>query len=166
MVVDQDRVRDLFNYDPESGIVIRRMSQSGSGPVGSVVGSPDKDGYLVVRIDYKQYKLHRIIWLWMTGRWPDPEVDHENHIHDDNKWKNLRRATRLQNSRNRTISKNNTSGVCGVSWVKRDEKWRARIWVNGKVRHLLYTDDYDAAVTAREAAEVEYGFHQNHGEAA
>ena len=165
MVVDQDRVRDLFNYDPESGIVIRRISVAPNARAGDVVGCPCH-GYLRVTIDNKSYKLHRIIWLWMTGKFPEDQTDHKNHIRSDNHWKNLREATRLQNGKNQRLRSDNTSGVCGVSWENRYEKWWARITVNGKVRHLLYTDDYDAAVTAREAAEVEYGFHQNHGEAA
>ena len=165
MVVDQDRVRDLFNYDLETGIVTQKIRTSKRVKIGDVVGSRSH-GYLRVTIDSRQYKLHRIIWLWMTGRWPDPEIDHKNHIKSDNWWSNLREVTHKENHKNQKLPKNNTSGVCGVSWVKRDEKWQALIMVNGKDKHLGYFDKQEDAVAAREIAEAKYGFHQNHGEAA
>ena len=159
----QDRVKELFDYDPESGVVTRKITTGKRAIKGVVVGSLCSQGYLVVRIDYKQYKLHRIIWLWMTGRWPDPEVDHENQIRDDNKWKNLRRATRLQNGRNQKLPKRNQSGVCGVSWHKSCRKWLARITVNGKSVYLGTFALLEDARSAREHAEEKYNFHPNHG---
>jgi hypothetical protein len=71
----------------------------------------------------------------MTGRWPDAEVDHRNHISDDNRWANLRESDSHQNSCNRRKQKNNTSGYKGVSWRKRDHTWETKIQVNGKTLH-------------------------------
>jgi len=61
------------------------------------------------------------------------------------------------------MQNNNTSGVTGVYWNKRDRKWQAMIKVNNKQIHLGYFEGKTEAITARKIAEIKYGFHPNHG---
>jgi hypothetical protein len=57
----------------------------------------------------------------------------------------------------------NSSGYIGVNWHKSAKKWMAQIKVNRKNIYLgLFTNKEDA-VEARKEAEVEHGFHKNHG---
>jgi hypothetical protein len=63
------------------------------------------------------------------------------------------------------IPSKNTSGVVGVYWHTKERIWYADIRIEGKKKHLGSFHDFDAAVTARKAAEVAYGFHPNHGSA-
>ena len=73
--------------------------------------SLNNGGYLEGKILGKYYKAHRVIWLWMTGEWPKEQVDHINHDRTDNRWCNLREASRLENYRNQSQYKNNKSGL-------------------------------------------------------
>lgn len=93
------------------------------------------------------------------------EVDHENHIRDDNRIANLSAADRASNTRNQSLSKANTSGRTGVYWHKLTGQWRARIKVRGKYISLGLYDDISDAAAARLSAEREFGFHGNHGAA-
>ena len=121
------------------------------------------DGYLHGSIFGQMHRTHRVIWAIHHGSWPDGEIDHINHDRTDNRIINLREVTSQENSRNQSIYASNTSGQTGVSWHKRDNKWVAHIFFDGKKRHLgLFTDISDA-IAARAAAEIKHGFHKNHG---
>ena len=93
----------------------------------------------------------------MTGSWPIAEIDHINGVKDDNRFKNLREATRTENIRNQKLPRvDNASGVAGVSWYKKYGKWVARIQVHGKRISLGYFSNLCDAVTARKAAEIKH----------
>jgi len=130
---------------------------------GNTVGRSKIKGYPVVNLSGRVYQLHQIAVLWMTGSWPDGEVDHINHIRDDNRWSNLRVVSRRANVRNSSKPRNNTSGHIGVGWMRNRNKWRAQIGVNGKTYNLGHFDDIRDAIKARKAAESSFGFHPNHG---
>jgi hypothetical protein len=100
----------------------------------------------------------------MTGRWPDPEVDHENHNRTDNRWLNLKEVSDRDNDTNRSLYINNTSGRVGVCWYKRTNKWHAKIKVNDHLISLGYFNKFEDACSARKVAEKKYNFHVNHGQ--
>lgn len=122
-----------------------------------------RSGYVKITIDYKHYAAHVLAWFLYYGVWPDTNLDHRNHDRSDNRIRNLRKATHAENSKNMKRSVANTSGATGVVWDKRTEKWRARIHVNGKDKHIGYFFTVAAAAKARKAAEKKYGYHRNHG---
>ena len=84
------------------------------------------------------------------------DVDHINHNIKDNRKLNLRIVTRSQNNMNRSIQSNNTSGVTGVCYSKRLNKWNVRITVNKKTFNLGWFSDYNEAVAVRKEAEIKY----------
>ena len=157
------RAREVFDYDPETGKIIRKEKVSGSVPVGSEMGFVGSHGYLAVMIDNKDYLVHRLIFLWVYGRWPKGQIDHKNHIKTDNKIKNLREATHRENGINQKLSKNNTSGSNGVYWNKGVNKWQSYINVHGKAIYLGVFIDINDAISARKEADIKHGFHKNHG---
>lgn len=123
----------------------------------------DRGGYKHGCIDFLKLRAHRVIWAMHYGVWPSDEIDHINGVRDDNRIGNLRVVSRHENMRNAAMHKNNTSGVCGVSWSKACCKWRAHIMVDRKQIHLGVFDDVADAVAARLAAEREYGYTDRHG---
>jgi len=129
------RVRELFEYDPETGELIRRVSR-GRSPQGAIAGCLDRDGYLLLKIDGLNYKAHRVAWLYAHGAWPADQLDHINGKRSDNRIANLRLASHAENSRNRYRSRNNTSGYKGVDFNR--GRWRALIGTGGKNLHLGY----------------------------
>lgn len=101
-------------------------------------------GYLTGLIFRKLYLAHRIIWFYMTGEWPQ-EVDHINGNTSDNRWCNLRNVDSQINTKNKGRHSNNTSGFKGVCWHKRDQKWTARLTIDGERKQLGYFDTAEEA---------------------
>ena len=120
-------------------------------------------GYKQGHILRVQCSAHRVAWAMYHGFWPKQHIDHINGIRHDNRIKNLRDVSMVQNARNSAKSSRNTSGVCGVSWAKRENKWSAQITLNYKKKHLGFFDDIEAAAVARKAAEIKFGFSERHG---
>lgn len=150
-----ERACEVLVYDPETGSLNWRIARPGA-PKGALVGTRTADGYTQVEVDYRLYRVHRVAWLLMTGEWPHHFIDHINGMRADNRWKNLREATPLQNARNRRAEKETGSGRIGVIYCKSSARWRAHIGVEKRTIHLgFYTDKADA-IAAREAAEKEH----------
>ena len=159
-----ERLRHLLDYDPVSGVFTWKNPPHARFKVGQVTGTVNTFGYVVIVVDGKARKAHRLAWLYMTGEFPPNQMDHINRIKTDNRWENLRPATRQQNSMNCTRN-NNTSGKKGVSWDKQNGKWQARIRVNGKLHHLgFYHDIEDAAVAYKNIARILHGDFNHFGE--
>lgn len=102
---------------------------------------PDKDGYLHGGIFGRLHKAHRVIWAMQTGEWPKGELDHEDTDRSNNRWGNIREATRSEQMQNQRLPESNSSGVKGVSWHKDRQKWQANITVNGRRKYLGLFDD-------------------------
>jgi hypothetical protein len=86
------------------------------------------------------------------------QVDHRNHDGLDNRRANIRVATRAQNAQNQPKNKSGSSRFKGVCWDKDLLKWRARITVQRKKKHLGYFDsETDAAVAYYRAACKHFG---------
>ena len=94
------------------------------------------------------------------------QIDHANGDGLDNRRSNISAVEASQNQRNKRTGRNNTSGVQGVCYARRDAVWMAYIKVNGKGIVLGHFKTFEAAVAARKQAERELGFHENHGRAA
>lgn len=148
----QDRLKELFHYCEESGVFTRLIRTNGRFDVGSIAGSIDIKGYLVISVDFKKYKAHRLAWLYVNGSFPTNQIDHINHKKTDNRIANLRIATQSENNQNRRLAKNNTSGHAGVVWDMRRNKWKAQIQVEGKYIGLGHFSDLSNAVAARSDA--------------
>ncbi len=142
-------LREILDYSPETGLFSRKVTVGSRGEIGRIVGSPHHGGYLYIWIGKYQYLVHRLAWLWMTGDWPDRQLDHINRDKSDNRWSNLRLATHGQNRQNSRAPKNNTSGYIGVSFVKATSKWHAYIRVNRQRVHLGFFGDRTTAAACR-----------------
>lgn len=85
-----ERLRELVHYDPETGVMTRRVALSNRNKVGQVVGYLNRgDGYLYATVDAKSHAVHRLAWLYVTGAWPEHQVNHKNDKRTDNRFANL-----------------------------------------------------------------------------
>jgi len=174
-MITQTELKKRLHYNPDTGIFTwlpRPLESFGTVGAGKAwntrlankpTGYVNKLGYLIIGIDDKLHKSHRLAFLYMAGEFPKDQVDHINHARGDNRWKNLREVSPQENGRNKSLPRDNTSGSVGVSWRKSSKKWRSRIRVSGKLIHLGYFTDKADAVKARQDASVKYGYHENHG---
>ena len=125
----------LLNYDPATGVLTWK-SRRGPRSGGAKAGSINDEGYRVIGINDRVYYAGRLAWLLMIKSWPSTQIDHKNRDRSDDRWCNLRDATRSQNCINRPANRN--LGLRGTTWHKPNQKWRAQIELNGKKQHLGY----------------------------
>ena len=159
-----NKLKEVLSYDSTSGIFIWNINKK-RAKKGNIAGSIEKTGYIRISIDGKRYSAHRLAWLYIYGNFPAKGymIDHINHNTSDNRISNLRCVTNIENQRNASINKANTSGKIGVVWCKHYNKWRANIRIGNKKRkHLGYFIKYEDAVNARLEAQSLYGFHKNY----
>lgn len=150
----QARLRELLHYNPLTGVFTNRTTR-GNARKGAEAGCPSGDGYRQITLDGRLYRTHRLAWFYMTGEWPDPEVDHDDGDHGNNRWGNLREATTGMNAQNRKKSTRNKSGHTGVCWHGGHKKWMAYITVDRKRLFLGRFDDVAAAAAVYVKAKAE-----------
>jgi hypothetical protein len=174
--ITQEYLKSILDYNPDTGIFVwreRLVEHFKNGKqtkehncnawnaknAGKQTGSQNKNGYLLIWVNYKVYPAHILAYIYMTGKQPDKKIDHKNGNKKDNRWINLRLATDFQNAANSKISKANTSGYKGVTFNKQKNKYAAQIKINYKTIYLGYYKTPEEAHAAYCAAATKY-----HGE--
>jgi hypothetical protein len=150
-------LRKYLRYNPSTGEFTWKVARPGV-LAGTPAGAKSAGGYTSISLNDVQYKAHRLAFLYMTGKWPKEDVDHINNRKQDNRWSNLRAATRQQNLMNMSPHSDSASGRKGVSWDKSAKSWRARIMFGGKPFDLgLHISIDDAAKAYQKAAKKLFG---------
>ena len=164
-IITFEKANELFRYDSETGKLFWKKRVNPRIPVSLEAGTlRAKDGYINVGIGGKLYPAHVIAMLLTFGSVPkDSEVDHINHIRNDNRLCNLRLVSRSENRRNQSVSSRNSTGHTGTYFDRDRNKFVAQIKVKGKVIYLGSYETLLEAVEARKAADKKYNFHPNHG---
>lgn len=152
-----DTLRETFTYEPETGLLRWKTKSANRIEIGSIAGSKNRRGYIVVGMKGKVYLAHRICWALYHNEQlsPDVEIDHIYGIRDDNRITELRKATRNEQGYNGKLRSTNTSGHRGVIYYKARQKWVASITVGGRSIHLGYFEEIEDAIAARLKAEQE-----------
>lgn len=156
-MISQDTLKALLHYDPETGVFTWLYRRAGKGRNGVRDGDiagwldahPSK-GYRFIEIEHRVYKAANLAWLYMTGEWPAQPVDHKDRDRTNDRWANLRLCSKSQNGANMSLRRDNTSGVRGVNWNKRQQKWHARLMKNGESLHLGFFETLEDAIQARQ----------------
>lgn len=154
-------LHQLLEYHPHTGrfFWVRTMGQRAvKGTEAGFIKPHGRTAYRIIKLFGKQYKAHRLAWLFMTGKWPENLIDHIDRDGTNNRWKNLREATHSENSRNRRLQNNNKSGCAGVYWDADAKKWCAEIRIDLKIYRIGRYKNYDAAVNARKNMEELLGY--------
>lgn len=164
-------LRELLDYDPETGFLVwrergekwfssRRMCHVWNGRYAGkrAFMQINRHGYLAGAVFGIGLLAHRVAYAWYHGEWPSQEIDHINRCKTDNRISNLRNANRSENNLNKDPTSSSKSGVKGVYWDRRRNKWRAEFRLNtGKRRHVGHFDTVPEAKAA-------LGKHQAQGE--
>lgn len=152
-VVSQGYLKSITVYDEDTGGLYWRKDTKGRIKNNARIGWTEKTGYRKVEIDGQRYSEHRLVFIYHYGYNPENFIDHIDGNPSNNRIENLREATQQCNLRNSKLRSDNSSGVKGVGWYKKYQKWKVGIAIDGKSKFLGYYNDFDNAVCARLAAE-------------
>lgn len=148
-MITQNLLKEFLHYDFETGIFNWKTKPSKKTCIGDIVGRINK-GYIEIKICGRRYFAHRLAWLYVYGNLPKNKIDHIDHDPLNNRIDNLRDVTNAENIQNqiRCQKNNKSSGLLGVSWHKRERKYRAQIRVFGKNKYLGVFDTAEEAHNA------------------
>ena len=150
----QERLRELFDYDPDQGLLIRKKWLGGR----KVLSQMKSLDYRRIRVDRKPYRHQRLVWIWHNDDPGQMLVDHINRDRNDDRIENLRLATEPENHRSTGMFKTNTSGYKGVCYVKSRGSWQAAIVLNNKHKFLgRFPTKEEAAAAYQQAATELHG---------
>lgn len=148
------RVRDVFDYDPKTGLLIWKVRTSNRVCFGRPAGNKNAYGYLATAIDGSRQMVHRLVWVHVHGVWPRAFLDHINGDRSDNRIENLREATPEQNAWNSRSHVDSLIGVKGINVHNgRRKPFQARIYRRGSMQSLGYYETLAEAKAAYEAAD-------------
>lgn len=134
-LITADRLRSLLSYDPKNGLFVWISPTCARMKIGDLAGCLQQPGgYWKIYVDGRQYFAHRLAFLYMTGEWPKADVDHINGDRADNRWINLREATRSQNCGNVRRHCDSRTGFKGVTQAR--GKFQAKITLAGRSVYL------------------------------
>ena len=141
-MITQNELKEILDYNPETGVFTNKINRKKS-KMGKIVGIYDKDKYLRITLNCKNYIAHRLAWLYNYGEWPKGQIDHINGVKDDNRIENLRVVNSRQNHHN--LQEHRNGKLVGCSYRKNIKKWRAKIKINYKSICLGHFDTEEQA---------------------
>ena len=148
----QQRLKELLEYDPETGVFVWKKKSGRRGaalaPIGSVAGSDDGNGYIRIGIDYKDYRGHRLAWLYVHGEYPTKQIDHVDGNRANNAISNLRLATQSENNQNQREARGARNGMPLGVYRSSKNRWKALIGIGGKKIQLGHFDTQAKALDA------------------
>lgn len=149
----QDELKAMFEY--RDGALFWRAARRNVAINKESGSSAHLQGYRIISIKNANYYAHRLIWKMFNNE-EHGFIDHIDQDPSNNKIENLRLISQSQNLHNTGNPKNNTSGVKGVSWNKKCNKWCAYIMIDNKTTYLGLHIDFNKACQARKKAELKY----------
>lgn len=169
-----EEVAKLVDYDPETGVMTWRWREGvpkgwntrfAGKECGRINGGYRVLAYKPVDGKKRMIRSHRLAWFIHHSKLPKGEIDHVDGQKANNSITNLRDVSPTLNMRNRKMMRNNTSGITGVSYAKKSDKWRAHARLDSRQIHLGYFGDISEAEAAVKAFRAKHGFTETHGEA-
>jgi hypothetical protein len=157
-MLTQSELKELLDYNKDTGIFTWKQRTSNRVKVGSIAGNLNSNGYIELSVKGHRTLAHRLAWLYEHGELPIL-IDHINGDKKDNKICNLRSATYAENAYNSKVRSDNKSGVRCVSWDKAKQSWEVRVKLDGKLKHFGNYKNLDEAAKIAEQTRKK---HHNH----
>lgn len=132
-MLTHEYLRAHLHYNPETGI-FTRIKASGTAHVGDIAGTLSQTGYIYISLQNKDYRAHRLVWLYLHGTFPENLIDHINGVRHDNRLCNLRECTKAENTVNSKIDPRNKLGFKGIR--KSGNNYSARATIDYKEHHI------------------------------
>lgn len=148
------RLRQVLDYDPDTGIFRWRIRPGFRFKPGDVAGTLER-GYRVIRIDNRGYRASNLAWLYCYGEWPSQNVSYRDGNPLNVRLDNLVEVSNTRLRFDRKSNKSNVSGIKGVTFDRAKGRWLARIGVEGEVYYLGSYETKEAAAAALEHARTE-----------
>lgn len=137
----QAQLHELFDYNPDTGCLLRKVSRRGKARAGMPAGNRMTDGYMRVYLFGNSVLVHRLVWFYVHGEWPTNQVDHINGDRADNRLVNLRVVTHRQNTQNRPEHRTGRLVGCRL----KNNRWEARVLLAGTSQYLgMYATEQEA----------------------
>jgi hypothetical protein len=134
-ILTVERLREVLDYDTETGVFRWKIANSKRTRVGSIAGCVRPDGYCGIRVDSSRYYAHRLAWLFVFGEYPVAHIDHIDGDPSNNRLCNLRDVRQALNIQNqRQADRDSKSGILGV--VRRGNRYCSSIGTNGRTTYL------------------------------
>ena len=148
-----DQLHDLYTYDNKFGVLRDRRGWVAGNKIKST-----SNKHVRISILGERYALHRVIWYYVTGVWPNEEIDHIDGNCLNNLFANLREVNHLKNMQNQSRAhvSNKSTKVLGVTYIKSRHKYQAQINIASTYKWLGYYDTLDAAKVAYDNAKQLY----------
>jgi len=144
-LIEIKRLLEIVIFEPTTGLFRWTITRCGVQG-GRIAGSPNKAGYIYLKLDGIRYSAHRVAWFWTTGKWPENQIDHIDGDKANNRIANLRESTVSENAQNQTkAQRRSAAGLLGVAWIKKSRTWCAYIGINGKQYAIGSFDTPEAA---------------------
>ena len=153
MTMSQATLKKLLRYSPDTGefFWLATLDARQRHLIGSRAGHKNKVGYWIISIGGKKFKAARLAWLYMTGQWPRPTVDHKDRDRGNDAWKNLQEASQ----RDQVL---NSAPRLRAKCYFRDKRAIARPWIaqygeSGGTRRYLgcFATEAEAAAAYQQA---------------
>jgi len=155
-MITAEQLREVLNYNPDTGEFTWRVSPSTKVKVGGRAGCVEVSNgggkYVRIGLFGGRHRAHRLAWLYVYGEWPSEFIDHINGDGLDNRIANLRSATNAQNQWNVRRASRSSSGVRGVRWCGRSKMWVAVVKTHFETRE----EAVEAVARAEAAMRGEY----------
>ena len=178
--VPAELLRTRLDYDPQTGVLTHKERSIGDAASprqakswntrfagAEAFTATNFAGYKVGCVRGDRLMAHRVAWAIYHGRWPQGQIDHINGDPSDNRIENLREVSQAINCRNKRLRKDNASGIAGVHWLARINRWQVSI-PNGSGGNVYVGvfKTLEEAASARENAVQDMGYGPLHGRAA
>jgi hypothetical protein len=152
-MITQEELKELFEY--KDGQLLAKVKYYPNTRIGVPIGGVNSLGYMQTSIHNKKYYLHRLIFLYHYGYFPE-SVDHIDHDRTNNRIENLRAATLQENNCNLGMRATNKSGVKNVHWNKTNKNWNVTLRHKNKSMYFGSFDDLELAELVACEARAKY----------